>query len=227
MSHIPRPKRIRTRADLAAGVQTLANRDRVLAAELAQLDEVPLRLRKGGFEALLSILIHQQVSLASAAAIVERVWSGVTPMAPSAFLALGETEMRALGLSRPKVKYIWDLCEKLETGTLNLRRLSHLSDADAAAALTNVKGIGPWTAEIYLLSCMGRSDAFPAGDLALQESAGQLYASGQRFSADGLTQLAESWRPWRSIAARILWARYRRIKAQTKAKAQEGERGWQ
>lgn len=223
MNQKPRPTRIRTRADLDVGVQLLAKRDRILAQELVQLDEVPLRLRKGGFEALLSILIHQQVSLASAAAIANRVEAGVVPLAPKSFLALSESQMRALGLSRPKVKYIWDLCEKLESGSINLRRLARLDDTQVVEALTQVKGIGPWTAEIYLLSCLGRADAFPAGDLALQESAGQLYANGQRFSADGLSQKAEEWRPWRSIAARILWAHYRRIKTL----GHKGDGGWQ
>lgn len=198
---------IRGQADVDAGAAWLAARDPAFAPVLARLGPLPLRLREDGFAALLLAIVGQQVSTASAAAIWARVeTAGLTTEA--AVMEAGEDGLRGCGFSRPKIRYALGLAR----AGVNWAGLRALPDAAARARLVALPGIGPWTADIYLLSSLGRPDVFPAGDLALQEAARVLFNLPQRPSAARMAALADTWSPWRAVAARALWAYYREIK---------------
>lgn len=197
---------------IAEAVAALTARD----ADLARAREIggPFhdRSRKGGFETLVLLVVEQQLSLASAAAIMGRVREAVAPFTPETLLGLGEDRLRGLGLSRAKAGYCRALARAFVDGDLKPVRLARLDDEAAIAELTRVKGIGRWTAEIYLLSALGRLDVLPAGDLALQAAAQHLYGLDERPAAGALREMGENWRPYRSVAARILWQYYRALK---------------
>tara|TARA_Y100001960_G_scaffold139704_1_gene148003 strand:- start:658 stop:1326 length:669 start_codon:yes stop_codon:yes gene_type:complete len=170
------------------------------------------RSRKAGFETLVLLVVEQQLSLASAAAIMGRIREAVVPFKPETLLGMSCSSLRGLGLSGAKVRYCRALAQAFVNGDLRLARLACLDDTRAIEELTKIKGIGPWTAEIYLLSALGRLDILPAGDLALQVAAQHLYDLSDRPSAKALYELGEGWRPYRSVAARILWQYYRALK---------------
>jgi DNA-3-methyladenine glycosylase II len=167
-----------------------------------------VRQHPQGFEGLARIVVGQQLSLASAQAIWGRVQSAVRPMTPRAFLKLSDAELRAAGLSAGKVKTLRALSAAAVAG-LDFDKLAAASDEDVHEALTALPGIGPWTADIYLLFCLGRADAFAAGDLALQIAARAAMSLEDRPSRDELFAIAERWRPWRGVAAHLLWAYYK------------------
>lgn len=202
---------------IAEAVAELTARD----ADLARAREIggPFhdRSRKGGFETLVLLIVEQQLSLASAAAIMGRVREAVAPFTPATLLDLGEDRLRGLGLSRAKAEYCRALARAFVDGELRPARLARLDDEAAVAELTRVKGIGRWTAEIYLLSALGRLDVLPAGDLALQTAARHLYGLEERPEAGALREMGENWRPYRSVAARILWQYYRALKGRDAA----------
>ena len=203
---------IEAETDLEEGRAHLAAVCPVWAATLPGLD-LPLRRRSDGFAAILDAIIGQQISIAAAGAIMARLSeAGLT--APEAIRAAGEEGLRACGVSRPKIRYLLGIV----AGEPDWQALRKAPDAEVIATLTALPGIGQWTAEIYLAFALGRSDAFPAGDLALQESARLLYGLDERPSPKALLELAEPWRPWRAVAARALWAHYR------VAKGREGVR---
>lgn len=197
---------------IVEAVAALTARD----ADLARAREIggPFhdRSRKGGFETLVLLVVEQQLSLASAAAIMGRVREAVAPFTPETLLGLGEDRLRSLGLSRAKAGYCRALARAFVDGDLKPARLARLDDEAAIAELIRVKGIGRWTAEIYLLSALGRLDVLPAGDLALQAAAQHLYGLDERPAAGALREMGENWRPYRSVAARILWQYYRALK---------------
>jgi DNA-3-methyladenine glycosylase II len=172
----------------------------------------PLRRAEPGFAGLLHIVTEQQVSLASAAAIWGRMVEQLQPMTPEHLATLSDEALRAPGLSMPKIRTIRALCEALASGVLDLDHVARAPNEHAFEALTAIKGIGPWTAEIYLLSCLGRRDVWPAGDLALQVAAQAAFALDARPDAKAMRAMAEPWRPWRAIAARVLWSYYRAVK---------------
>jgi DNA-3-methyladenine glycosylase II len=183
-----------------------ADPDLALAREVA--GALPDRQREGGFETLMLLIIEQQVSLASARAIWARVKDGIPDLSPEAVLDLTDEDLRGFGLSRPKVRYCRALAEAVVDGSLSLGGLDQLSDSDAAAALISVKGIGRWTAEVYLLFSLGRRDIFPAGDVALQAAAMDVKKLAQRPTEKELYALSEAWRPHRGVAAQLLWRYY-------------------
>ena len=194
---------IDTPADLAEGRAHLAAVCPVWAGALPELD-LPLRRREDGFAAILDAIIGQQISIAAAGAIMARLQAaGLTD--PAAIRAAGEEGLKTCGVSRPKIRYLTGIVAD-EPDWLALR---DAPDEHVIATLTALPGIGQWTAEIYLAFALGRTDAFPAGDLALQESARLLYGLEDRPTPKQLTEMAEPWRPWRSVAARALWAHYR------------------
>jgi len=193
--------------DVAQGVRWLAQQDARFAGLLQQTGPLPLRLKPQGFGSLLDIIVSQQVSVASADAIRVRMQDAELTNA-GAVLAAGDDGLRAAGLSRPKVRY----AQALAVADLDYSALNGMSDAGAIASLCAIKGIGPWTAQIYVMFCMGRADAFPPGDLALQEAAKVLFDLDQRPSSQMLAQMSQDWSPWRSVAARALFAYYRVIK---------------
>jgi DNA-3-methyladenine glycosylase II len=195
---------IQTEHDLREGAAWLAAHDPRFADALAVVGPLPLRRREGGYAALLRTICSQQLSVASADAVWRRLEvSGAT--APERLLELDEPALRACGLSGQKIRYARALAE----AGIDYPALARLPEAEAIATLTAVKGVGVWTAEIYLMFSVGRADVLAAGDLALQESARLLFGLPVRPGDKALRLLAEPWSPWRAVAARILWAYYR------------------
>ena len=198
---------IRTPADLRAGATWLARQDSRFAPVLAATGPLPLRLMPPGFPSLVDIIVSQQVSVASATAIRARLDAAGLRQA-QAVRATDEAALRAAGLSRPKARYIFALA----AADVDFNALHRMTDAQAEAALCALRGIGPWTAQIYVMFALGRADGFAPGDLALQESARQVFDLAERPSARELAALAQDWSPWRSVAARALFAYYRVLK---------------
>ena len=172
----------------------------------------PLRRREPGFAGLAAIIVSQQVSVASARAIFGRLEGRLQPLSADMVLTAGEEVLRGCGLSGPKIRAVTAAATAISDG-LDLSRLAELPAPEAHRALVAVKGIGPWTADIFLLFCLGHPDAFPAGDLALQEAAKLALDLASRPDARALEALAERWRPWRGVAARMLWAYYGAVKS--------------
>ena len=200
-------------ACVAEGAAWLAAREPRFAQAIARTGPLPLRLRADGFGALLSAIVSQQVSTASADAIWRRLEeAGLT--SAEAVAATGEEDLRACGLSRPKQRY----ARGLASAGLDYPALRQAPDEEVIARLIEVPGIGRWTAEIYAMFSLGRADVFAPGDLALQEAARMLFGLDARPSECDLRTMAEAWSPWRAVAARILWAYFR------VAKAREGVR---
>jgi DNA-3-methyladenine glycosylase II len=194
-----------TSTSLVEGVGVLAARDPDLADVVEQYGPPPLWGRNPGFATLLKIILEQQVSLASAAAAYRRLEEVVGSLTPDAFLALDDTTLRRVGFSRQKTRYGRVLAESLLDGSLELDVIGLLGDDEARAALMSLKGIGSWTADIYLLMALRRPDVWPAGDIALQSAVQGVKGWSVRPSPDEMIGLAEPWRPWRAVAARILW----------------------
>lgn len=195
---------IETDADVAEGAAWLALQDDRLARALVATGPLPLRRRPDGFAQLLSAIVSQQVSTASARALWARLEdAGVTE--PAAVTALSEEALRSLGLSRQKARY----AHALAAADIDFPALRSAPDQEVVRVLTGVTGIGVWTAEIYAMFSLGRADVFAPGDLALQEAARILYDLPMRPRERDLRQMAENWSPWRSVAARLLFAYYR------------------
>ena len=194
-----------TEQSLIAGLDEAAGRCPAVARALAEVGYPELRRREPGFAALLRAIVGQQLSVASAGAIWARLEDAVRPMTPEALVARDDAVLRALGLSRPKIRYARALAEGCLSGTLALESLHDLPDEEAIAALVAVKGIGRWTAEVYLLFALGRRDVLPAGDLALLTAAQRLFDQSERPEPAGLLDRAEIWRPWRGAVAHLLW----------------------
>ena len=201
-------------ATLAAGLAALRRLDPAIDRLARDGIEPPLRKRPGGFAGLVSIILAQQVSTASAAAIGARLALALGETTPAAFAARSDEELLRAGLSRPKLRTLRALSRAALEGALPLDSLVTLPAEKAHALLTAQHGIGPWTADIYLLFCLGHPDIFPAGDLALREAARALLDRPDRPGATELAAIAEGrWRPWRGVAALVLWAYYRRLKS--------------
>lgn len=196
-------------AVLQQGVAALADLDPVMARLVAEGAAPTLRKRDPGFEGLAGIIVSQQLSTASAAAIWARVVARFPQPTPAAILAADDESLRACGLSGPKIRTLRAVAAAVASDALPIDGLQNLSADEAHAVMTAVKGIGPWTADIYLLFCLGNSDAFPAGDLAVQEAARIAYGLEARPKDKAFFALAERWRPWRGVAAKVLWAYYR------------------
>ncbi len=200
---------IRTETDLDAALAALGDVDPRFTALVAKAGRPPLRRRPDGFSGLISTVVSQQLSTASAAAIWGRLAAALDPLEPASVLRARTARLARLGLSAPKIKALKEIARAVTRGELALASLADLTADDAHAALTAVHGIGPWTADIYLLACLGHADAWPAGDLALQEAARLAFGLAARPSAKEMVTLAEPWRPWRAVAARVLWTYYR------------------
>jgi DNA-3-methyladenine glycosylase II len=197
-----------TPARLQAAARHLAGRDADLAAILERHGPPPMWGRRPGFDTLVRIILEQQVSLASGAAIYRRLAGGIDPFTPETCAAAGEARVRALGVTRQKSGYIVALARAVAAGLLDLGRLAALPDDRVRATLTGLKGIGPWSADIYLLMALRRPDVWPAADLALLSAARRVKRLRRPPSPERMTVLAEAWRPWRSVAARMLWQHY-------------------
>lgn len=205
------PGFIETDNDIRMGVKALRRKCPAMRRAHDAAGDPPLRRQTGGFQGLVRIIVAQQLSTASAGAIWTRLAATIEPMSAAALLAASEPRLRAAGLSGPKVKTLRAVSAAVVEG-LDLEALSHATDDEVHAALTAVKGIGPWTADIYIMFCLGRADAFAVGDLALQIAAQHAAGLETRPSPADLLDLAERWRPWRGVAARLLWAYYPHIR---------------
>jgi DNA-3-methyladenine glycosylase II len=195
-----------------AAYDHLAAADPDLAQALAKAGRPPARHRPRGFEGLARIIVAQQVSSAAAATMWNRLAAAVDPLEPAAVAALPFEMLRGCGLSRQKAAYVQHVAAEIASGRLDLRKVHRLPDEPAVAALTALKGIGRWSAEIYLLFALRRPDVMPAGDLALQVAAQHLKGLRSRPSPERLMRLAEAWRPHRSAAALLLWHYYHHLK---------------
>lgn len=197
-----------TETSLSHAAKLLASRDNDLAAILRKYGPPPLWARRPGFSTLVKIILEQQVSLKSAAALFARLKKNTSPFHPARVIELGEPHLKSMGVTRQKTAYCLHLAESLSEKRLVLRKLSGMTDADAKAALMEIKGIGSWSAEVYLLMVLRRPDIFPATDLALITAITELKQLSTRPDSNQLLQMAEAWRPYRSVAARMLWQYY-------------------
>ncbi|MEI2689382.1 MAG: DNA-3-methyladenine glycosylase 2 family protein [Anaerolineae bacterium] len=193
---------------LLLGVQTLGQRDPDLAQITARLGPPPLWPREPGFATLIQIILEQQVSLASARAAFQRLLAAADPLTPERFLQLDDDTLKAAGLSRQKAGYGRTLAQAVLARSLELDGLAALDDDAVRVALTAIKGIGPWTADIYLLMVLRRPDAWPSADLALAVAVQQIKGLAARPGPQELEMLGWAWRPWRAVAARLLWHHY-------------------
>lgn len=200
--------RIDHESDLTGAVERLIALDPKIAELIAVGGPPPLRRRAGGFAGLASIVCSQQLSTASAAAIWGRLELAFRPFDHHAILSARTPKLQRAGLSLPKIRTFREIARTVRDGGIDLDALHDMPADEAHAQLVTIKGIGPWTADIYLLFCVGHADAFPAGDLALQEAARIAYRKRKRPTAKQLEKIAEAWRPYRGVAARILWAYY-------------------
>jgi DNA-3-methyladenine glycosylase II len=186
----------------------LARRDPDLGAVIKNHGNPPIWRRARGFETLVLLILEQQVSLASARAAYDRLAVVADGLVPEKMLTLSDDLYRGAGVSRQKTRYIRHLSECLEDCSIRLDRLPRLDDSAVREHLMQVKGIGAWTADVYLLMSLMRPDIWPVGDIALQAAAHSIKGLDSRPGPELLTEIGEQWRPWRSVAARILWHHY-------------------
>lgn len=192
--------------DIRAGAMALRRLCPVMRRVHDTIGDPALRRHPAGFEGLARIVVGQQLSTASAAAIWQRTARAVDPFDAETLLALDDAALRAAGLSQGKMRTLRATASAIQSGALVLD--ADVPDTELFDALIGVSGIGPWTANIYLLFCLGRTDGFASGDLALQAAAQRAFGLETRPSSLALTALAERWRPWRGVAAHLLWAFY-------------------
>jgi DNA-3-methyladenine glycosylase II len=197
-----------TEETLSRGLRFLSERDEDLARILAQLGSPPVWLREPGFPTLIHIILEQQVSLASARAAFQRLLAVAKPLTPHNFLLLDDGSLNAVGFSRQKIIYGRHLSTSIIEGRLDPDGLGAMEDEEARAELLKIKGIGHWTADIYLLMALRRQDIWPSGDLALAVAVQRIKRLPSRPSPFELESISSPWRPWRAVAARLLWHYY-------------------
>ncbi len=197
-----------TQRSLISATRKLAARDPDLAAVVDTYGPPPLWAREPGFHTLIHIVLEQQVSLASARAAYDRLVAVTGQLAPERFLALNDAELKAVGFSRQKAAYGRGLAQAILDGQLDLPGLATLDDAAAKSRLMAVKGIGSWTADIYLLMVLRRPDTWPSGDLALAAAVQRVKRMRSQPTPGRLERVGNAWQPWRAVAARILWHYY-------------------
>jgi len=197
-----------TRPIFNLALEELKDRDKDLRAALSKFGPPPMWKRKPGFPSLVQIILEQQVSLASARAAFNRLEQAVPVFNPEEFLKLDDKTLKIIGFSRQKTRYGRILAEAIKDGTLDLEGLKKLDDGQARKELLKLAGIGPWTADIYLLMALRRPDIFPVGDLALATAVQEVKRLKSRPSPQKLETLSQKWKPWRAVAARICWHYY-------------------
>ena len=193
---------------LARAVYGLARAEPRFAQIVKRHGSPPLWPREPGFQTLVLLMLEQQVSLAQGRAMYARIANATGTVTPANVSRLGEAGLRAIGVTRQKSSYLAALATQLEEKAVDLDALGTLSDVDADAALDALRGVGPWTAQCYLLFALRRADVFPAADLALMEAVRDLWKLRARPSPDALARRARAWRPHRAVAARLLWHHY-------------------
>jgi DNA-3-methyladenine glycosylase II len=208
MTIAPPLPRALDRDGLEAAIAELADRDPDLAAIVDRHGSPPLWDRPAGFETLVAIVLEQQVSLRSGAAALERLRLSAGSVSPKAVAALGEDGARAAGLTRQKARYVVALARSAIDGTLDLAAIAAAPDGDARSMLTGLLGVGGWTADIYLLMALCRPDVWPVGDLALAAAMRRAKRLAALPTAAEQEAIVEAWRPWRAVAARLLWQAY-------------------
>jgi DNA-3-methyladenine glycosylase II len=197
-----------TEAAFRAAVAELVARDPHLETVIAAYGMPPIWSREPGFATLVLLILEQQVSLASARATFDRLATLLGAVDPEGILTLDDDALRGIGFSRQKTRYVRVLATAIIEGELDLGGLASLNEDDARGALIALPGIGPWTADVYLLACLGSPDVWPVGDVALQAAAQRVKGLEARPSAAELEVIGEQWRPFRSVAAQLLWHRY-------------------
>lgn len=203
---------LHTETDLQAAMARLVAQDPRLAPVLEKAGMPGLRRREAGYAGLCAIVCGQQLSTASAAAIRGRLMAAFDPFHYGAIVKARPGRLARLGLSRPKIKAIKAIGTAIAKGDIDLEAIANMQADAAHAALMTLHGVGPWTADIYLLFCLGNADAWPAGDLALQESARIALGLRRRPDTKQMTKIGEAWRPYRGVAAHLLWAYYHAVK---------------
>jgi DNA-3-methyladenine glycosylase II len=203
---------LHTQDDLEAGLQKLLVADPRLVPAAAKAGSFALRRREAGYPGLCAIVCGQQLSTSAAAAIRDRLFKALDPFHHESVRVARPDKLKRLGLSNNKIKAIKEIGKAVRKGQIDLDAVGNM-DADIAhAELVKLHGVGPWTADIYLLFCLGHADAFPAGDLAVQEAAKIALGLRKRPDPEKLTKIAEAWRPWRGVAAHLMWAYYHVVK---------------
>ena len=197
-----------TKATLPKAVELLSQKDTTLGRIIEQFGHPPLWAREPGFSTLIHIILEQQVSLASAEACFDKLNAVLPELSPETFLKLSDEDLLQVGFSRQKTRYSRILAQSNLDGSLDLEKLSESPDDEVFVSLTSLTGIGPWTANIYLLMALRRPDIWPAGDLALEVALKDLYGLDQRPRGEAFQSMGERWRPYRAVAARILWHYY-------------------
>ena len=207
VSHKPRLA-VLTGEMFTRGLRALSARDPDLAAIVRDWGPPPMWTRKPGFPTLIHIILEQQVSLASARAALDRLRLAITRITPRRFLTLDNATLKAIGFSWQKTAYARQLAQAIIERRFSPAALAQLDDEAARAMLIQLKGIGPWSADIYLLMALRRPDVWPKGDLALAVAAQEVKRLPTRPTPDELDELGAAWRPWRAVAARLLWHAY-------------------
>jgi DNA-3-methyladenine glycosylase II len=197
-----------TKETFIKGISELVNRDRNLAQVRSMCGNPPFWTDTPGFSGLVHTILSQQVSLASADAAFASLGKHIEYISPGSFLTLDDETLKEIGFSRQKAGYVRGLSNSILQGALDLDEIELLDDDIARGKLLKLKGIGPWTADIYLLMALRRSDVWPSGDLALAKAAQELMKLESLPNSEELDVIGEPWKPWRSVAARILWHYY-------------------
>ena len=197
-----------TQRSLLRATRELAAQDPDLAAVVNRYGPPPLWAREPGFHTLIHIILEQQVSLASAKAAYDRLVAATGRLVPGRFLALSDAELKTIGFSRQKAVYGRGLAQAILDGRIDLARLETLDDDQVKVQLTAIKGIGPWTADIYLLMVLRRPDTWPSGDLALASAVQRVKRLRAQPTSESLERAGRAWQPWRAVAARIFWHYY-------------------
>jgi DNA-3-methyladenine glycosylase II len=215
---------IHTQADLETAVGLLIKQDPRWEPVFAKTGMPGLRRREAGYAGLCAIVCGQQLSTASAAAIRNRLFAAFNPFHHDAVRLARRDKLARLGLSRPKIKAIKEIAKAVAKQHVDLDAVATMDADKAHEALMALHGVGPWTADIYLLFCLGNADAWPAGDLALQEAARIAFGLRRRPDAKAMVRLADKWRPWRGVAAHLLWAYYHVVKRREGAPVQDNNK---
>jgi DNA-3-methyladenine glycosylase II len=213
---------IHSEADLDAALRELTALDPRFSALLELAGRPPLRRRAAGFAGLAAIVVSQQLSVASASAVWKRLTTALVPFNDAAVRGARRSTLQRAGLSTAKIRTLKAVASAIHKRRIDLQALAEVDAEQAHAALVELHGVGPWTADIYLLSCLGHADVWPAGDLALREAARLAFSLPVRPTAAQMGPLAEAWRPWRAVAARLLWTYYRAVKRRDGAPIQPG-----
>jgi DNA-3-methyladenine glycosylase II len=206
------PRFLHDESDFDLGLSSVTQADARLRDLIELAGRPTLRRRPAGFAGLCAIICSQQLSTASAGAIWGRLAAAFDPLDAEALRRARSDKLARIGLSRPKIRTLKAISKALRKGAIDIDALAHMQADAAHAALIALHGIGPWTADIYLLFCLGHADAWPAGDLALQEAARLAFRLRRRPEQKQMIKLAERWRPWRGVAAHVLWNYYRAVK---------------